>query len=915
MGVLMQGTSAGVRGTLRTVQVIDTSFAGTATDISLGGNGFLLAYKPEEERPDVEIVTSELTFNIMRTSAVASVVDTFITNLLGADEGRFQVVVLNADDSLYWCGYIIADQVMYEDTRWADTISAYAVRAKDGINRLKAIDYNDDGTAYEGRVTFKDHLFNILGKLGLDSYWGSTDFYLTSYVRWYEEKDATATLDVNEMDRTYFDHFAVLKYDKQGNYIYPSTYDVLKSICAIWGARFYFADGRYRFEQWGEWRNTGTLRQHNYYKNATKPSTTSSVDIEVDETDGDFITLAGSRIELLAPVREIRVGFKHRNDRNYIEGEQWDGSVNVVRVGFVGGSDIRFRIAGSISTKATINPDIIQPTPVGAPIFSVVGIRIVFTFDGTDYRLKRKANIANGNINYDLAEWSTIVSDDYEVVMPIQGGDFDVSTTVDFLTPTFPGSSPAFVDMQVLYARTANQAGIGVLTSSTSLSFTNSVFQLFSTNNEALAIETIFLRQNTVAPNASEILEKDVLVADSPTFLTSASITIKVAGEDVPTGKWTKGLTGTGVTIQARLANELLEQRKLALRVLDGVIIDRDNTVGYGNVLKLTTAEQYFALQTTYNAAAEEWNGKWVSIGYSDTLTAIEPTATTPPLGPGTVLPPTGNGPSNIATGITPIEAPGLFDDGGHVVGTTGGVLVDDDVITSIPIAPIGADGVILDGDTIALLDPNSGNTQYFTVAADVTGIATSISITSITVDGDFGDNSYVVIGTGALVDNIREGSAGGGTGIRYVQLFTGTGATKTVTVNSGNLPSNTDLIDVYYNGQNLTEGSDYTVGGSNIILTFAPPSSAKVVVKFLVFDGDVSTANRFVQLFTGGTATKTITENGGTLPANNDLIDVYYNGQCLIETSDYTVSGSNVVLTFTPASTAKTVVKFLIFA
>jgi len=77
------------------------------------------------------------------------------------------------------------------------------MKAKDGINRLKGINYNDDGTAYEGRVTFKEHLFNILDKIGLQDFWGATDDYLHSVVRWYEEDDTAATLSDNSIDRVY----------------------------------------------------------------------------------------------------------------------------------------------------------------------------------------------------------------------------------------------------------------------------------------------------------------------------------------------------------------------------------------------------------------------------------------------------------------------------------------------------------------------------------------------------------------------------------------------------------------------------------------------------------------------------------------------------------------------------------------
>ena len=217
MAVRFEGRSAGVKGTTYTVQVHDSDFAGTKVDVSLFGDGFNLKYNPNEERPDAEIIDSAVDFAIMRTATTKTDIDDFISDLLSAPDERFTLRILDSSDNLFWCGYILADQVRYEDDRWADTLANVRINAKDGLNRLKAIDYNDAGTAYTGRVTFKEHLFNILDKTGLQDFWGATDDYLLSIVRWYEDQDATAALTVNEMDRTFVDHLAFIDYDDNVN--------------------------------------------------------------------------------------------------------------------------------------------------------------------------------------------------------------------------------------------------------------------------------------------------------------------------------------------------------------------------------------------------------------------------------------------------------------------------------------------------------------------------------------------------------------------------------------------------------------------------------------------------------------------------------------------------------------------------
>jgi len=73
---------------------------------------------------------------------------------------------------------------------------------------------------------------------------------------------------------------------------------------------------------------------------------------------------------------------------------------------------------------------------------------------------------------------------------------------------------------------------------------------------------------------------------------------------------------------------------------------------------------------------------------------------------------------------------------------------------------------------------------------------------------------------------------------------------------------------------------------------------------------------NRYRELFDNVTTNSlTVTENGGTLPVNTDLIDVHYNGRLLTEGAsyDYQVSGSDINFTFTPRGTVRVMVTFWI--
>lgn len=136
-----------------------------------------------------------------------------------------------------------------------------------------------------------------------------------------------------------------------------------------------------------------------------------------------------------------------------------------------------------------------------------------------------------------------------------------------------------------------------------------------------------------------------------------------------------------------------------------------------------------------------------------------------------------------------------------------------------------------------------------------------------------------------------------------YRQTFTGlAGQDVTVTENGGNLPTNTDHILVFVNGQMIEE---WTVSGSVITIT-APTliSSDYVTVQFWPSDERV-----YSQAFTGVTGDAvTVTENNGELPSSSAQVAVFVNGQY---TEQWTKSGATITFSITIDSADTVLVKF----
>lgn len=136
-----------------------------------------------------------------------------------------------------------------------------------------------------------------------------------------------------------------------------------------------------------------------------------------------------------------------------------------------------------------------------------------------------------------------------------------------------------------------------------------------------------------------------------------------------------------------------------------------------------------------------------------------------------------------------------------------------------------------------------------------------------------------------------------------YRQTFTGlSGQDVTITENGGTLPTNTDHILVFINGQMIEE---WTVSGSVITIT-APTliSSDYVTIQFWPSDERV-----YSQTFTNVTGDAvTVTENNGELPSNNAQIAVFVNGQY---TEQWTHSGAVISFSISIDSGDTVLVKF----
>lgn len=149
MAERLQGYFYSETGTAWLVKVFDSNHVGATTDFQCQGIKITWTPTDEDERFS-PILSSECRIQLLINNAT---LQTFVDDLVGADEGRFVLALSNIvglGNTIAWNGYIIPDLVTIEDTQLGIGY-ILEIRAKDGLNWLKNVDYNDSENALFGQ--------------------------------------------------------------------------------------------------------------------------------------------------------------------------------------------------------------------------------------------------------------------------------------------------------------------------------------------------------------------------------------------------------------------------------------------------------------------------------------------------------------------------------------------------------------------------------------------------------------------------------------------------------------------------------------------------------------------------------------------------------------------------------------------
>ena len=793
-----------------TLKIYDDEWSGAVSDFNIKDIGIDWLGQGKG------VVNNRITPSTLRIilKVDTSTIETFLQDCIQADERRFVAELrtgVSAD--MEFVGYLLTDIITVEDKNLEFDAELQFI---DGIGMLKTIDYNNDGSPYSGRESVLDHIYNILGKIGLESYWSGSETYFLSVNNWWEDSQTPAN-SKEPLHYARIDHRIWITIDDKGNNTYTSCYDVLRQICENWHGNFMLSGGKWIFRQWLEYANTGTVVIRGFQKSKTAETPISSTAFnDFRSIDGTNIKIiSGGVFEYLPALARVNVRYNHFATRNLIPGSSFSHATGILERVTIDEVDnnsgaARFMFRGNLSYQ------VVWTDPLDFyPIYLVFRFTIRI---GTKY-LKRDATVSNGSISYTTPTWTTDSSDYYEYVVyngVSQASSEYLTQIVEFSTIALPESGEVYFNFEL--DRTLNIAGTSVNGGTEGFTVDADLIQnyleilLDGTPNGQYATSW-YAATNSIDGN-SEVIDIESLFGDGPTDnewghmqVTNDRTTWEFSDN------WAYDGTGTNYSFSQLTALEIMRGQRTPKEVWQGtfLVVNANHRAHFWiqrTGVNGSSSNRYAFLGGTWNIHSNTWSGEWAFIGRS-TGTQIESQID---LGvvKSDLIPPSGGPPPPqddvVDTGLI-----------GVVSNTIPSINLDNiktgDTVTSISIGPTTDANVWSEGQIIKVINPTTNESQDFTVAANVAEGATSISVTSQSATYDFPVGSFLVPDaqqTAASINNALK---------PYYELFEDVAASS-VTLAESVLPTDSNTIKqtvfVFRSGLKTIHTKGFSTTGTN---------------------------------------------------------------------------------------------------
>ena len=525
-------------------------------------------------------LTDKLTALGVGSESRSNIFATYTKDRVETDGGTFEAENCVVDDinalggttdipqelfELYWTGFVAQDLIEEMDESKPRLMQ---LTAADGMSLLSTVDYNF-GLGLSTNRTFKDVLVDMLDEAGISQLFETEEPILTSVVNWYaEEMTYSATMD--PLDNTKVDMKVYSSYTQGQERTYTPCLTIIREMCTILGARFYFSNGSYRFEQIGQ-RDIINIREFQYLKDGSEDSVaTVQLDTLVNQ---DTAYRSQGVFRFLPAVKKVELIQDRKSQANLTRG--------VVTYNSQFGDEIDVGIIPS-ANNGRINLDMRSRfqtyigTPISGtatPVFSVT-IRLEPS-DGSANQYWQN-NLVSGYTSFGAPYWNTAVN-------TYKWAANTVSRQVSSNTRTFhamttgplPKDGEIYLDITILGFYDAQGSSTSFFGSGNSFDWAVDLEKArFENDNTGGTVQSTFFANNT-NPN----IGSNITVTLGPTSIgdgqgAAGSLLVNNGSAYVPSTGWRVGENGSYVDVSKLCTKEILSLQNTVVNRFEGMTIN-----------------------------------------------------------------------------------------------------------------------------------------------------------------------------------------------------------------------------------------------------------------------------------------------------------------------------------------------------
>jgi hypothetical protein len=891
-----------------TIEIHDKDYSGSVLDFDVIECSLKYDAGGDEDNRFVPVISSELELNMFINS---SNLDQFVEDLIVSPEDRFYIVIKakdeNDDIQFRWIGYILSDLISIEDIA-IDLGYNFTIKAKDGLNRLKNFDYNNNGVVYTGKQTLLGHVINCLLKIdfALIEYFTANDYLITYATNWISDEGGTE----NTLTSARVSHRAFYHIDNKGNYIYKSCYDVLSEICKSLGARIVSSGTGFYLTQINVYSDAANVTEYKY--NALTQGITSEVvsySITHNQSQADttpIYRLFGGNFEFYAPLQYVQVDYTHIATRNLWVGDELSSSIQTPVIiedidSGQGTATIQFDFkleykSNWIDTQAGIDP---TPRQDHFIIYKAT-VKV-----GDNYWVNTYTQDVF-SVEFTTAQWSVTAGFFYFVTDIMDANDQLYFKNYQILAVNVPGDGDMTINLEIDKVRangqdlpfiyegqsTSNQAYAEITYNASAIYIQNIVLGTFATQND------INRYQSTNNIKASKPLMLTTFIGDGPNINSPGHLEVNDGSDWVLSENWSIS-GGDSKPISQLLANEIIKGQITPVRKFANMPFMMNNA-------KASFLQPHYAIsydssywvfiQGTINFSIDKFQGEWFKVQSSNNyieeplvfldrdyqnVSSSGSVGQSGSIGGGSVI---GGGGENSGANTQPSAGAGSLGAIFQEVFTADGTQDTFTVTENDGVLPSNADDIMI-----------TRNGQWIN-ANYISSLSSSTGTISLTFIPDEGDRIVIIwINRGDLFP------------IVFQEIIQGDGIDGefTITKNDGRFATNIKETFIMLNGLfvDYKRIAEYYPNQGKLVLNFVPDTLETLA---FVWFKEVPPYLSVIQenLIADGTQTDfSLSSNDGKLPQSKDSILVLRNGQHI--NNDY-IDGYNptngiITLSFTP--------------